>query len=170
MNYSAKGMTEYCGITLPAGLVKNQKLWKNMLTPTTKDVVHDELISPAEIVKREILSQADWDFCERVSLELFAFGQRVAAERGLILVDTKFEFGRDEQGNIILIDEILTPDSSRYWIAASYNERFGAGLEPENIDKEFLRRWFVKNCDPYNDENLPDAPKVHNDMCVCVYV
>ena len=159
-NYSKRGMRDYCGIKLPEGLVKNQRLWANLVTPTTKDDVHDELISPTEIVERKILSQADWDFCRDKALALFAHGQKVAAARGLILVDTKFEFGRDnETGEIILIDEILTPDSSRYWIASSYEERFAAGAEPENIDKEFLRKWFVANCDPYNDKDLPEAPK-----------
>jgi phosphoribosylaminoimidazole-succinocarboxamide synthase len=77
----------------------------------------------------------------------------------LILVDTKFEFGKDEEGTILLIDEVLTPDSSRYWLAASYEERMREGNEPENIDKEFLRLWFAKQCDPYKDEIIPDAPK-----------
>jgi len=92
------------------------------------------------------------------ALELFTFGQTKAAEHGLILVDTKYEFGKDSQGNIIIIDEMHTPDSSRYWIAKTYAERFAAGQEPENIDKEFLRLWFKEHCDPYNDKVLPPAP------------
>jgi phosphoribosylaminoimidazole-succinocarboxamide synthase len=92
-------------------------------------------------------------------LELFAFGQKKAAENGMILVDTKYEMGRDSSGEIMLIDEIHTPDSSRYWIAKTYGERMATGQEPQNIDKEFLRLWFVDNCDPYNDETLPEAPE-----------
>eukprot|EP00475_Leptophrys_vorax_P005144 TRINITY_DN13099_c0_g1_i1.p1 TRINITY_DN13099_c0_g1~~TRINITY_DN13099_c0_g1_i1.p1 ORF type:complete len:156 (+),score=6.60 TRINITY_DN13099_c0_g1_i1:48-470(+) len=93
-----------------------------------------------------------------MALRLFAHGQQVAAAHGLILVDTKYEFGRDAAGDIRLIDEIHTPDSSRYWIADSYEARHAQGLEPENIDKEFLRLWFRDNCDPYNDKDLPPAP------------
>ena len=82
-----------------------------------------------------------------------------ALENGMILVDTKYEMGKDENGNIVLIDEIHTPDSSRYWIAETYDERIKNNQEPQNIDKEFLRLWFVDNCDPYNDKELPEAPK-----------
>ena len=82
----------------------------------------------------------------------------MAREHGLILVDTKYEFGKDAAGNILLIDEIHTPDSSRYWIAEGYEERFASGEEPDNIDKEFLRLWFARHCDPYNDPTLPPAP------------
>ena len=104
------------------------------------------------------MNQEDWDYCSHKALELFAFGQKKATEHGMILVDTKYEMGRDEDGNIVLIDEIHTPDSSRYWIAETYDERMAEGQEPQNIDKEFLRLWFVENCDPYNDETLPEAP------------
>lgn len=157
-NYS-KGIRNYCGVHLPDGLQKNQKLWQNLVTPTTKDEVHDELISPTEIVSNDLMSQEDWDVCCKAALNLFEFGQKTAAERGLILVDTKYEFGKTEDGRIILVDEIHTPDSSRYWIASSYDERFAQGLPPENIDKEFLRLWFVEHCDPYKDKVLPEAPK-----------
>jgi len=85
-------------------------------------------------------------------------GKKIAKENGLILVDTKYEVGRGEDGQIKLVDEIHTPDSSRYWIEKTYEERIAAGEEPQNIDKEFLRLWFAKNCDPYNDEKLPEAP------------
>jgi len=152
------GDREYCGNVLPEGLVKNQKLAENMLTPTTKEEHHDRPIAPPEIVSEGWMTQEDWDYCSQKALELFAFGQKKAAENGMILVDTKYEMGRDGYGNIVLIDEIHTPDSSRYWIAESYDERMAAGQEPQNIDKEFLRLWFVDNCDPYNDETLPDAP------------
>lgn len=157
VNYQ-NGMREYCGNTLPEGLKKNQKFATPIVTPTTKSDEHDRLITPAEIVSEGLMTQTDWDFVSGKALELFMFGQKIAAEHGLILVDTKYEFGKDERGNIFLIDEIHTPDSSRYWIASSYEERMAKGEEPENIDKEFLRLWFTKNCDPYNDKELPAAP------------
>ena len=153
------GDRTYCGNDLPEGLVKNQKLDANMLTPTTKEEHHDRPIAPDEIVSEGWMTQEDWDYCSNKSLELFAFGQKKAAENDMILVDTKYEMGRDAEGAIRLIDEIHTPDSSRYWIAKTYDERMAAGQEPQNIDKEFLRLWFVDNCDPYNDETLPEAPE-----------
>ena len=153
------GNREYCGNALPEGLIKNQKLDSNMLTPTTKEEHHDRPIAPDEIVNEGWISQKDWDYCSQKSLELFAFGQEKAAEHGMILVDTKYEMGRDTDGKIVLIDEIHTPDSSRYWITETYDEKMAAGEEPQNVDKEFLRLWFVDNCDPYNDETLPEAPE-----------
>ena len=153
------GDREYCGNTLPEGLVKNQKLEANMLTPTTKEEHHDRPIAPDEIVSERWMTKEDWDYCSYKALELFSFGQKKAAENGMILVDTKYEMGRDEDGTIRLIDEIHTPDSSRYWIAETYDERMAVGQSPQNVDKEFLRLWFVDNCDPYNDETLPDAPE-----------
>ena len=153
------GDREYCGNTLQEGLVKNQKLDTNMLTPTTKEEHHDRPISPDEIISEEWMTQKDWDYCSQIALELFAFGQVKSRQNGMILVDTKYEMGRDKDGIIRLIDEIHTPDSSRYWVANTYEERMSAGQEPQNIDKEFLRLWFVDNCDPYNDEILPDAPE-----------
>ncbi|GFH56116.1 succinoaminoimidazolecarboximide ribonucleotide synthetase [Chaetoceros tenuissimus] len=157
-NYS-NGVRNYCGHDLPEGMVKNQKLEKNLLTPTTKEEEHDRPISEADIVKENWMTVEDLEICGKAALAVFERGQKIAAERGLILVDTKFEFGKDEDGNILIIDEVLTPDSSRYWLAASYEERMKAGQEPENIDKEFLRLWFAKQCDPYKDEVIPDAPK-----------
>ena len=153
------GNRTYCGNDLPEGLVKNQKLDHNMLTPTTKEEHHDRPIAPDEIVNEGWMTQEDWDYCSKKALELFAFGQKKAAENEMILVDTKYEMGRDAEGTIRLIDEIHTPDSSRYWIAKTYDERMAVGQEPQNIDKEFLRLWFVDNCDPYNDETLPEAPE-----------
>lgn len=151
---------DYCGNILPEGLVKNQKLPQNILTPTTKEQDHDRPISAQDIVKEGWLTQQQWDFASQKALELFEFGQQKALEHGLILADTKYEFGIDEKtGEIILIDEIHTPDSSRFWLESSYIDRVEKGLEPENIDKEFFRLWFAKNCDPYNDEVLPEAPE-----------
>jgi len=153
------GDREYCGNILSEGLVKNQKLDSNMLTPTTKEEHHDRPISPNDIVREGWMTQTDWEYCSQKALELFEYGQKKAAENGMILVDTKYEMGKAENGEIVLIDEIHTPDSSRYWIAETYNERMASGNEPQNIDKEFLRLWFVDNCDPYNDEVLPAAPE-----------
>eukprot|EP00903_Cladosiphon_okamuranus_P010584 g10008.t1 len=158
-NYEA-GTRAYCGHTLPEGMSKNQALpMGNILTPTTKDDVHDELISAEEIVSSGRMTKADWEECSRLAHALFAFGQEAAAERGLILVDTKYELGKDAEGNILLVDEIHTPDSSRYWVKETYEGNISQGREPENIDKEFLRRWYTQNCDPYKDEAVPDAPK-----------
>ncbi len=154
-----KGVRNYCGIQFEEGLRKNQRLAMPVLTPTTKDKEHDRPISPKEIIEEGWLTQAEWDEASAAALKLFQFGSDIAAKHGLILVDTKYEFGRDAEGRIVIADEIHTPDSSRYWLAASYAERFNAGKEPENIDKEFLRLWFVDHCDPYNDKILPEAPE-----------
>ncbi|XVE55566.1 hypothetical protein DITRI_Ditri03aG0169600 [Diplodiscus trichospermus] len=153
------GVRNYCGNVLPNGLVKNQKLTANILTPTTKAEDHDVPVTPDEIIERGLMTKADFDEAREKALSLFEYGQRVALEHGLILVDTKYEFGKASDGSILLIDEVHTPDSSRYWIADSYEQRFQNGLEPENIDKEFLRLWFRDNCNPYEDEVLPDAPE-----------
>jgi len=158
LNYS-NGVREFCGNTLPEGLKKNQKFDTPIVTPTTKADDHDRSITPKEIVEENLMSQADWDYVSKKALELFKFGQITSLKNGMILVDTKYEFGKDRDGNILLIDEIHTPDSSRYWIAKSYEERFKKNEEPENIDKEFLRLWFRNNCDPYNDTELPVAPE-----------
>lgn len=157
-NYQ-NGVRNYCGHVLPDGMVKNQKLSKNLLTPTTKEEEHDRPISETDIVNEGWMTQEDFDVCSKAALAVFARGKEVAAERGLILVDTKFEFGKDANGDILIIDEVLTPDSSRYWLASSYESRFKEGIEPDNIDKEFLRLWFANQCDPYKDEVLPEAPK-----------
>ncbi|KAI3455790.1 hypothetical protein Pfo_012453 [Paulownia fortunei] len=154
-----KGVRNYCGNALPDGMVKNQKLPANILTPTTKAADHDVPITPEEIIQRGLMTQADYNEASKAALSLFEYGQRVALEHGLILVDTKYEFGKGSDGTVLLIDEVHTPDSSRYWIAHTYEERFQNGLEPENIDKEFLRLWFKDHCNPYEDEVLPDAPE-----------
>ena len=152
------GDREYCGNSLPESLQKNDRLDTPMLTPTTKDKVHDKPVSREEIIALGLMSSEDYDVAAKMSLDLFAFGQKIAKENGLILVDTKYEIGKDGSGKIKFVDEIHTPDSSRFWIGNSYKERISAGDEPENIDKEFLRLWFAKNCDPYNDDVLPNAP------------
>ncbi len=153
-----QGLREYCGHHLPNGLLKNQALQAPILTPTTKEETHDRPISPSEIIKEGWMKESHWELASQKALELFIFGQKLAEENGLILVDTKYEMGLDENGGITLIDEIHTPDSSRYWIKDSYDQRMMQSLEPENIDKEFLRLWFRKHCDPYHDPVLPEAP------------
>jgi phosphoribosylaminoimidazole-succinocarboxamide synthase len=153
-----KGVRNYCGHALPEGMKKNEPLPKNIVTPTTKEKTHDRPITADEIVAEGWMTQHQWDFCSAKTLELFAFGQNLAAQRGLILVDTKYEFGVTSEGEILLIDEIHTPDSSRYWLADSYAERLAAGQEPNMIDKEFFRLWFRDRCDPYADAELPVPP------------
>ncbi len=140
VNYS-QGVRSFCGNSLPEGLVKNQRLPSGpILTPTTKGE-HDELIAPSEIVARGFATKAQWDEISEKALALFRRGQEFAAARGLILVDTKYEMGFDKGGTLTLADEVHTPDSSRYWIASSYEQRLAQGLEPESLDKEFFRLW-----------------------------
>jgi phosphoribosylaminoimidazole-succinocarboxamide synthase len=147
------------GHQFPDGLVKNQKLPGTILTPTTKAVQgeHDAPITAEEIVEQKLLSQDQWDQLAELSLAIFARGREIADDNGLILVDTKYEFGLDKGGRITLADEIHTPDSSRYWIADSYAQRMAAGEEPESLDKEFLRLWIRGVCDPYKDP-IPEIP------------
>tara|TARA_Y100001934_G_scaffold39540_1_gene46925 strand:+ start:645 stop:1616 length:972 start_codon:yes stop_codon:yes gene_type:complete len=147
------------GHRFPNRLVKNQKLPQTIITPTTKGDQgdHDEPISAEDLVASGAVSQAQWDRLAEASLALFARGQAIAAENGLILVDTKYEFGTDEAGTITLADEVHTPDSSRYWLADSYEARLAAGQEPDSLDKEFLRLWIAERCDPYKDP-IPEIP------------
>jgi phosphoribosylaminoimidazole-succinocarboxamide synthase len=154
------GAREMYGIQFPDGLKKNQKLPDTILTPTTKAAQgeHDAPITAAEIVSQGLLTQELWDELAEKSLAVFAKGRELAAERGLILVDTKFEFGLDEKGEVCLADEILTPDSSRFWLAESYEAKFVAGENPEGLDKEFLRLWVNERCDPYKDD-IPEIPE-----------
>ncbi len=158
-----KGQRDFGDFVLPDGLKKNQKFDKPVITPTTKFEAHDRPLTSKIILEEKMITPEMWQKISEIALKLFARGQEVALKRGLILVDTKYEFGLTKEGEIVLIDEIHTPDSSRYWQAASYQERISQGLEPENFDKEFLRLWFKDNCDPYKDEKLPEAP---NDMIV----
>lgn len=152
------GQRDYGTFTLPDGLKKNDKLPEPVLTPTTKFEVHDRNLTPAEAVAEGLLSAETWEQLSKTALELFTFGQKTAAAKGLLLVDTKYEFGLDENGEIVLIDEIHTQDSSRYWLAETYEERIAAGEEPDNYDKEYMRLWFKAQFDPYADETPPTAP------------
>jgi phosphoribosylaminoimidazole-succinocarboxamide synthase len=156
------GRRDIYGVRFPDELRENQKLPQTVLTPTTKarDGEHDEPITPDEIVARGLLSAAQWEAVSQTALALFARGREMAAARGLILVDTKYEFGLDADGRIILADEIHTPDSSRYWFAATYPARFAAGQPPDAFDKDVLRRWGAASCDPYRDDIPPIPPLV----------
>lgn len=155
-----KGEREMYGIRLPDGMRDNEKLPQTIITPTSKAFHggHDEPLTPAEIVGQGLLSEQQWRTVSDYALALFAKGREMARERGLILVDTKYEFGIDESGTIMIADEIHTPDSSRYWFAESYQQRFEAGERPESFDKDFVRTWVVARCDPYKDE-IPEIPQ-----------
>ena len=158
VNYE-KGVREFCGHTLPEGLKKNQKLAGVIVTPSTKpEVGHDENISREEIISRGIMTAEDFDFVADKALKIFQRGQEHCAKNGLILVDTKYEFGKTQDGEIIVVDEIHTPDSSRFWDAASYDESFDKGEDPKSFDKDVLRRWYSDQCDPYAEGDLPAAP------------
>ncbi len=139
------GEREIYGYQFPDGLRKNQRLPEAIITPTTKGGVtgHDERLTCAEVVEQGYLNEKDWAVVQSAALEIFARGQEVAAKSGLILVDTKYEFGRTPEGDILLIDEVHTPDSSRFWKADSYEANFEQGLDPENFDKEFIRIAFA---------------------------
>lgn len=139
VNYQ-KGVRNFCGNELPSGMTKNQPFDRPIITPTTKSE-SDQPISAANIIESGLATREEWDEISCKALSLFARGQEVALERGLILVDTKYEMGYDSVGTLTLADEVHTPDSSRYWVAESYDQRVKAGLEPESLDKEFFRLW-----------------------------
>jgi phosphoribosylaminoimidazole-succinocarboxamide synthase len=141
----AAGARTFCGHALPEGLRKNQRLERPLLTPATKAPKgeHDVSASREEILARGGISAADFDRAAEMVLALFATGQKICAERGLILVDTKYELGKTPDGEIVVIDEIHTPDSSRFWMKATYEERFAAGMDPEPLDKDFVRRYYT---------------------------
>lgn len=154
------GKREMYGIRLPDGLKPNQKLPATIITPTTKAAQggHDEPLTAGEIIDRGLLSAGQWRVLSDYAHALFARGRELAAKRGLILVDTKYEFGTDKSGKIVLADEIHTPDSSRYWLKGSYEERFARGERPESFDKDFVRSWVSARCDPYKDP-IPEIPR-----------
>lgn len=165
------GERDMYGITLPDGLKDNEKLPQAIITPTSKafDGGHDEPLSGAEILSQGLLTASQWEQVSSYALALFARGQERAAERGLILVDTKYEFGTDKNGRIILADEIHTPDSSRYWIAASYDEAFNTGRRPPSFDKDFIRAWVTERCDPYKDK-VPEIPAELVEQASKIYI
>ena len=142
----ALGKRLVCGVALPDGLKENDRLPEPIITPTTKAAEgHDEDISREEILKQGIVSESDYVQLENYTRALFARGSEMAAKRGLILVDTKYEFGKTAEGEIILIDEIHTPDSSRYFYAEGYSERQERGEEQKQLSKEFVRQWLIAN-------------------------
>ena len=153
------GRRQMYGQTLPDGLTPNQALDQPIITPTSKadDGAHDEPLTAADILARGLLTPAQWDQISQTALALFARGQALAAERGLILADTKYEFGLDADGTLRLADEIHTPDSSRYWRADTYPQRLAAGERPDSFDKDVIRDWVAARCDPYADA-IPDIP------------
>jgi len=140
------GKRDFCGNQLPDGLKKNQRLLRPILTPSTKADKgdHDVSASREEILAMGRISAADFDTAADAAMRLFEFGARLCLERGLILVDTKYEFGKTPDGKMVVIDEIHTPDSSRFWFRRSYEERFAKGEEPESFDKEYVRRYLAK--------------------------
>jgi phosphoribosylaminoimidazole-succinocarboxamide synthase len=156
--YKAGGRALY-GLALPDGLRDNQVLPAPIITPTSKafDGGHDEPLTPTAILDQKLVAPEHWEAVSAHAFALFARGQAMAARRGLILADTKYEFGLDAEGRIVLADEIHTPDSSRYWLAATYQDRFEAGLRPESFDKDVVREWVAGRCDPYKDP-IPEIP------------
>lgn len=145
------------GYTFGEGLKKNQQLPEPIITPTTKGGVtgHDERLTCAEVVEQSLMDAASWEQIQAAALAIFKKGQEIARKAGMILVDTKYEFGRSADGQIMLIDEVHTPDSSRFWKLDSYAARFSAGEEPENFDKEFIRMYFAEH--GYRGEGEPPA-------------
>ncbi len=141
----ARGDRTFCGHALPSGLRKNAKLPRPIVTPSTKAEHggHDVSVAGDELIAKGVISRADFDTVHDMALALFDAGSRHCARNGLILVDTKYEFGRTPDGRIVLMDEIHTPDSSRYWFANTYETRMAAREEPESFDKEYVRRWLA---------------------------
>jgi phosphoribosylaminoimidazole-succinocarboxamide synthase len=166
-----KGARQMYGHVLPDGLRDNQVLPKAIITPTSKafDGAHDEPLTAEQILAQGLLTPAQWDEVSTAALALFARGQKMAAERGLILVDTKYEFGTDSAGRILIADEIHTPDSSRYWIASGYEAAFEAGTRPPSFDKDVIRSWVAARCDPYTDP-IPEIPQAMIEATSQVYI
>jgi phosphoribosylaminoimidazole-succinocarboxamide synthase len=160
-----RGARTFCGHALEGGMKKNQKLARPILTPSTKAEKgdHDVSASREELIAMGAITADDFDRAARMAEALFAFGQKAAAARGLILVDTKYEIGRTPDGTMVVIDEIHTPDSSRYWYADDYESRLAAGEEPRGLDKEYVRRWLVSERN-YRGEGPP--PPLPDDVRV----
>jgi phosphoribosylaminoimidazole-succinocarboxamide synthase len=172
-HYKAGGR-EFCGHKLPDGMRKNQRLEKAILTPSTKAEKgdHDRSVSREEILAMGVLKAAEFDEAAEMCARLFAFGQKEAAKRGLILVDTKYEVGRRPDGKLVFIDEVHTPDSSRYWYADDYQSRFDAGQEPRGLDKEYVRRTLAEQGykgegppPPLTDEVRVEAARRYIQVC-----
>jgi phosphoribosylaminoimidazole-succinocarboxamide synthase len=156
-----------CGISMPDGMVENQKFESPIITPTTKeDVGHDEDISKEEILKQEIVSEKDYLKLEEYTYKLFQRGTEMANEKGLILVDTKYEFGKDSNGIITLIDEIHTPDSSRYFYLRDYDKRIKDGEQQKQLSKEFVRQWLIS--EGFKGKEGDVIPSMSDDYCLSV--
>jgi phosphoribosylaminoimidazole-succinocarboxamide synthase len=149
----AAGERRIYGLDFPDGMIANQALPAAIVTPTSKGDAtgHDEPLSSAKIVERGLVPAKLWDEVCTTALALFARGQEIARARGLILVDTKYEFGLDSDGRLVLADEIHTLDSSRYWLAHSYDDHVSRQMSPESLDKDVVRNWLASRCDPYGD-------------------
>jgi len=157
------GKRSICGVNLPNGLVSNQKFDRPIITPSTKaDIGHDEDISKSEILSQNILSIDQYEEIERVTHKLFERGTEIAKERGLILVDTKYEFGYDSNNKLFLIDEIHTPDSSRYFYLDGYEEAVNSGVSPKQLSKEFFRQWLIKN--EFQGKENQKLPEITNEI------
>ncbi len=158
-----KGQRSYCGHKLPESMKKNEALPQAILTPSTKALHadsaggHDESISGEEAIRRGLVEREEYAAAEELVLQLFAHGQQLARSRGLILADTKYELGYDNHGTLTVLDEIHTPDSSRYWFLASYESRLAQGLEPESFDKEYVRR-YLADLGFRGDGEIPKIP------------
>jgi phosphoribosylaminoimidazole-succinocarboxamide synthase len=161
-----KGARSICGIQLPEGLRENQRFETPIITPTTKaDEGHDENISKEEIIAQGLVSKEDYEQLEKYTYELFKRGTEMAKEKGLILVDTKYEFGKKD-GKIYLIDEIHTPDSSRYFYSDGYEERFQKGEEQKQLSKEFVRKWLMDN--GFQGQEGQKVPEMREEYCLSV--
>lgn len=152
----SNGKRNYCGNIFRDGYKLYEKLDSNVVTPTTKGET-DELISGDEIISRGLMTNNEWCYIKDKSLELFNYGQELSLKSGLILVDTKYEFGKNSKGEIMIIDELHTCDSSRFWLSDTYYEKIINNLSPDKFDKDIVRDWVKKVCDPYKDE-IPEIP------------
>ena len=161
------GKRMICGVPMPEGMVENQKFDEPILTPTTKaEVGHDEDISREEILAQGLVNETDYIMLEKYTRELFQRGTEMAAEKGLILVDTKYEFGKDSNGQITLIDEIHTPDSSRYFYKEGYADKLATGAQQKQLSKEFVRQWLIEN--GFQGKDGQEIPHMSEDFCKSV--
>ncbi len=154
----SQGRRDFGDFALPDAMQKNQVLPEPVFTPSTKEATHDKTVDKKYLVDAGLIATDLLEEVEDLARRLFALGTEIAQKAGLILVDTKYEFGLDANGKLVLIDEVHTPDSSRYWRSSSYPELFARAREPDNFDKELLRRYIAERCDPYKDP-LPEIPE-----------
>ena len=162
-----EGKRSLCGVSMPDGMLENQKFDQPIITPTTKaEVGHDEDISKEDILAQGLVSEAEYIQLEKYTRALFERGTQMANEKGLILVDTKYEFGKDENGVITLIDEIHTPDSSRYFYMDGYEEKLNAGLPQKQLSKEFVRQWLIEN--GFQGKDGQSIPEMSPEFCQSV--